>query len=263
MLEENLPTQLKLKGWTGGKWWEEEFIAGPGNGRSIEHFRGEYFVVVQSLSRVWFCNPMDHSTPVLPTLHYLPELAKSLICWCHPAILLSVTLFSCLQSFPATVSFPMSRLFASGGQSIGASASESVLPMNIQSWFPLGWTGLVSLLSKRLSRVFFGTIVWKHQFFGTQPSLWSNSHIRTYLLENHSFDYFEHLVERIWFRMTWELDSRERAKRENSSCSWSEILMEFPDHAKFRFLPKSNDKWMEDLNRGSQIDCFFLVHLSF
>ena len=84
---------------------------------------------------------------------------------------------SCLQSFPAAGSFPMNQLFAAGGQSIGASAS--VLPMNIQGLFPLGWTGLISLLSKGLSRVFSSTTIRKHQFFGAQPSLWPNSHICT------------------------------------------------------------------------------------
>ena len=104
--------------------------------------------------------------------------------WCHPAISSSVTLFSsCLQSFPASRSFPMSQFFPSGGQSTGASASASVLPMNIQDWFPLGLTGLISLQSKGLSRVFSNTTVQKHQFFGTQPSLWSKLHICTWLLE--------------------------------------------------------------------------------
>ena len=90
--------------------------------------------------------------------------------WCHPTISSSVVLFSsCLQSFPASESFQMSQLFASGGQSIGASAS--VLPMNIQDWFPLGWAGLISLQSKGLSRVISNTTVRKHKFFGTQLSL--------------------------------------------------------------------------------------------
>ena len=96
----------------------------------------------------------------------------------------SVALFSfCLQSFPASESFPMSWLFPSGSQSTGASAWVSALPMNIQAWFPLRLTDMNSLLSKRLSRVFSGTTVWKHQFFGPQPSLWSNFHICTWLLE--------------------------------------------------------------------------------
>ena len=102
--------------------------------------------------------------------------------WCYPTISSSVVLFfSCPQSFPASGSFPMNQLFASGGQSIGASAS--VLPMNIQGRFPLGLTDLISLLSKGLSRVFSSTTVWKHQFFCSKPSLWSNSHIHTWLLE--------------------------------------------------------------------------------
>ena len=101
--------------------------------------------------------------------------------WCHPTISSSVTF--CLQSFPGLGSFPMSQLFASGGQSIGASASASVLPMNIQGWFPLWLAVLISLLSKGLSRVCSNTTVQKHQFFGTQPSLWSNSHVYTWLLE--------------------------------------------------------------------------------
>ena len=104
--------------------------------------------------------------------------------WCHPTISSSVACFSsCLQSFPASGSFPMSQLFTSGGQSIGVSASASVLPMNIQGWFPIELTGLISLQSKGLSRVFSNTTVQKHQFFSAQPSLWSNSHICTWLLE--------------------------------------------------------------------------------
>ena len=104
--------------------------------------------------------------------------------WCHPNILSSVIpFFSCLQSFPAPGSFQMSQFFASGGQSIGFSASTSVLPMNIQDWYPLGWTGWISLESRGLSRIFSNTTVQKHQFFGAQPSLWSNSHIHTWLLD--------------------------------------------------------------------------------
>ena len=90
--------------------------------------------------------------------------------WCHPTISSSVIPFSyCLQSFPTSGSFPMSQFFASGGQSIVVSASASVFPMKIQEWFPLGWTGWISLQSKRLSRVFSNTTVQKHRFFGTQP----------------------------------------------------------------------------------------------
>ena len=92
--------------------------------------------------------------------------------WCHPTISSSVVPFSsCPKSFPASGSFQTSQLFASGGQSIGVSASASVLPMNIQNWSPLGWTGLISLQSKGLSRVFSNTTVQKHQFFNAQLSL--------------------------------------------------------------------------------------------
>ena len=99
--------------------------------------------------------------------------------WCHPTISSSVIPFSsCLQSFPASGSFQMSQFFASGGQSIGVSTSISVLPMNIQDWFPLGWTGWISLLSKGLSRVLSNTTVQKQQFFSAQLS-----HFHTWLLE--------------------------------------------------------------------------------
>ena len=104
--------------------------------------------------------------------------------WCHPIISSSVVPFSsCLQSFPALGSFPVSQFFSPGGQSIGVSASASVLPMNIQDWFPLGLTAWISLQSKGPSRVFFNTSVQKHQFFGTQLSLQSNTHIHTWPLE--------------------------------------------------------------------------------
>ena len=104
--------------------------------------------------------------------------------WCHPTISSSVAPFSsCLQSFPASGSFPVSQLFASGGQSIEVSASASVLPMNIQDWFPLGLTGLISLLSKGFSRVFSSITVQRHLLFGLQPSLLFSSHICTWLLD--------------------------------------------------------------------------------
>ena len=104
--------------------------------------------------------------------------------WCHPTISSSVVPFSfCPQSLPASESFPMSWLFTWGGQSIGVSASASVLAMNIQDWSPLEWTGWISLQSKGLSRVFSNTTVQKHQFFGTQLSSQSNSHIHTWPLE--------------------------------------------------------------------------------
>ena len=104
--------------------------------------------------------------------------------WCHPAILSSVVPFSsCPQSLPASESFPMSQLFTWGGQSIGVSALASVLPKNTQNWSPLEWTVWISLQSKGLSRVFYNTTVQKHQFFGTQLSSQSNSHIHSWLLE--------------------------------------------------------------------------------
>jgi len=108
--------------------------------------------------------------------------------WCHPAISSSVVPFSsCSQSFPASGSFQMSQLFVSGGQSTGVSASTSVLPMNTQDWSPLGWTDWISLQSKGLSRVFSNITVQKHQFFGTQLSSHSNSHIHTIALTRRTF----------------------------------------------------------------------------
>ena len=117
----------------------------------------------------------------IPGVHPDPCLSSS---WFHPTISSSVIPFSsCHQSFPASGSFPMSQLFVSGGQSIGVSASTSVLPMNTQDWSPLGWTGWISLQSKGLSRVFSNTIVQKHQCFGAQLSSQSNSHIHTWPVE--------------------------------------------------------------------------------
>ena len=140
--------------------------------------------VIQSCPTL--CNPMDCSMPGFLVLHHL--WVSSNLCplnqWCHPAISPSVIpFFSWLQSFPASGSFLMSWLFASGGQSTGASASASVLPMNIQGWFPLALTDLISFQSKGLSRVFFSTLVQKYQFFSAQPFLLSSSHIHTWLLE--------------------------------------------------------------------------------
>ena len=106
------------------------------------------------------CSPMDWSMPGSPVLHYLPKFAQMHvhgIGWCHPTLSSSVIPFSCPQSFPASESFPTSGLFTSGGQSISVSASASVLPMNMQGCFPLGWTGLISLPSMGLSRVFSST----------------------------------------------------------------------------------------------------------
>ena len=109
--------------------------------------------------------------------------------WCHPAILSSDALFSfCPHSFQASGAFQVSQLFTSDDQNTGASASASVFPMSIQGWFPLRLTGLISLLSKGLSRVFSSTTVWRHQFFGILPSLWSSSHNHDHW-EDHSLNY--------------------------------------------------------------------------
>ena len=116
---------------------------------------------------------LHHTRPPCPspTPGLYPN-SSPLSWWCHPTISSSViSFFSYLQSFPASGSFPMSQLFTSSGQSIGVSASASVLPMNIQDWFPLGWTVWISLQSQGLSRVFSNTTVQKHQFFGAQLSL--------------------------------------------------------------------------------------------
>ena len=119
------------------------------------------------------CDPMNCSTPGLPVYHQLPESTQTQVQWVSEAIqpLHHVIFSSCPQSFPASGSFQMSWLFASGGQSIGVSASTSVLPMNTQDWSPLGWTGWISLQSKGLSRVFSNTTVQKHQLFSAQLSL--------------------------------------------------------------------------------------------
>ena len=140
-------------------------------------------IVVQSLSHVWlFANPWTAACQ--SSLSFtVSEFAQTHVHWVCDAIQPSQPPFSCPQSFLVLGSFPMSHLFTSGGQSMGASASASVLPMNIQDWFPLVWTGWISLQSKGLSRVFSSTTVQKYQFFSTQPSLWSNSHIQTWLWE--------------------------------------------------------------------------------
>jgi len=141
---------------------------------------------VQSLSRVQlFPTPWiaARQASLFPGVH--PNSCP-LSWWCHPAISSSVIPFSsCPQSLPASESFPMSQLFAWGGQSIGVSALASVLPINTQDWSPLEWTGWISLQSKGLSRVFSNTTVQKHQFFGAQLSSQSNSHIHIWPLEKH------------------------------------------------------------------------------
>ena len=123
---------------------------------------------------------MNYSTPGFPVNGEACSNSCPLSQWCHPTISSSVIpFFSCLQSFPAAGSFPMSQFFTSGDQSIRVSASASILPMNIQDWFPLGLSGWISLPSKRLSRVFSNTTIQKQQFFSTQLSSQSKSHIHT------------------------------------------------------------------------------------
>ena len=142
-------------------------------------------VFVQLLVQVQLCNPMNYSTPDFPVLHYLPEFGQTHIHWVSDAIQPSHPLlplfFPCPQSFPASGNFPIYQLFVSDSQSIEASASAPVLPMNIQGWFPLRLTGWSSCCPRE-SQVFPQHHL-KHQFLGAQPSLWSSSHIHTWLLE--------------------------------------------------------------------------------
>ena len=135
---------------------------------------------------------MDCSTPGSPVLHYLPELAQTHE-WCHPTVSFSVGPLSfCPPSFPASGSFPISRLFTPNGQSTGASASTSVFPMNIQDWFPLELTGLLSLQSKGLWRVFSKTTIQKHQFLAALSLLYGPILTSIYdCWKNHSFDYLD------------------------------------------------------------------------
>ena len=128
---------------------------------------------------------LQHARPPCPSpTPRVYSNSSPLTQWCHPTISSSVIPFSsCPQSLPASESFPMSQLFTWGGQSIGVSAATSVLPMNIQDWFPFRLTGCISLQSKGHSRVFSNTTVQKHQFFGVQLSSQSNSYIRTWPLE--------------------------------------------------------------------------------
>ena len=152
---------------------------------SLRGFFGRFSSVAQSCPTL--CDPMNRSMPGLPVHHPTPGVHSNShpsSQWCHPAISSSVVPFSSgPQSLPASESFPMSQLFTWGGQSTGVSALASFLPKNIQGWSPLEWTGWIFLQSKGLSRVFSNTTVQKHQFFGTQPSSQSNSHIHTWPLE--------------------------------------------------------------------------------
>ena len=171
-------------------WRREHFSAGVG-GDGKREWRYLYlfrvcgnFKCQPAASVPTFCDPMDCSMPGLPVYHQLLEFAQTHVHRVGDAIQRSCLLLSPFpypQSFPASGSFPVSQSFTSGGQSIGVSAS--VFPMNIQDWFSLRLTGLIPLLSMGLSRVFSSTRVQKHQFFGTQPFFWSNSHIHTWLVE--------------------------------------------------------------------------------
>ena len=137
---------------------------------AVYHIYNRIFSSVAQLCLV-FCDPINTRLPCPSPTPRVYSNSCPLIRWGHPTISSSVIPFSsCLQFFPASESFPRSQFFTSGGQSIGVSASALVLPVNIQDWFPLGWTDWISLQSKGLSRVFSNTTVQKHQFFGTQLS---------------------------------------------------------------------------------------------
>ena len=179
--------------------WEDN--AGEGNGMATHssvlagEFHGQGSLMDYSLSSVQFSRsvvsdslrPHESQHARRPCPSPTPGVhsdSRPSSQWCHPAIPSSVVSSSCPQSLPASESFPMSQLFAWGGQSTGVSALASVLPKKSQDWSPLEWTGFWhSLLSKGLSRVFSNTTVQKHQFFGTQPSSQSNSHIHIWPLE--------------------------------------------------------------------------------
>ena len=176
--------------WTWLKWLSTHPAHSRDHFKTSTHFKCFNLKALQFSSVTQSCptlqpHGLKHARPPCPSP--TPRVYSNsfpLSRWCHPTISSSVIPFtSCLQSFPAPESFQMSQFFTSAGQIIGAAAPTSVLPMNIQDWFPLGWTGWTSLQSKGLSRVFFNITVQKHQFFSTQLSLKSKSHIHTWLLE--------------------------------------------------------------------------------
>ena len=152
--------------------------------KTSNNYSVQFSSVSQSCLTLWPHESQDTRPPCpSPTPGVHPNPCR-LSWWCHPDISSSVVPFSsCPQSFPASRSFPMSQLFTWGGQSIGVSASASVLPMNTQDWYPLGWTGWISLQSKGLARVFSSTTLQKHQFFTAQLSSQSNSHVHTWPLK--------------------------------------------------------------------------------
>ena len=184
--------------------------------------------------------------------------------WCHPTISYTAVPFSsCLKSFPASGSFPMSQFFTSGSQSIGVSASASVLPMNVQDWFPLGLTGWISLQSKGLSRVFSSTTVQKHQFFGTQLSLWFNSHIQYDYWKNHSFDYMGLCISKVMsllFNMMSRLVITFLPRSKSLLISWlqspSAVILE-PKKIKFVTVsPSICMKWWDRMPWSLLFDCW-------
>ena len=205
----------------------------------------------------------QHARPPCPSLTpgvYLNWCPSSQ--WCHPAISSSVVPFSsCPQSLPASGSFPMSQLFAWGGQSTGVSVSASVLPMNTQDWSPLGWTGGISLQSKGLSRVFSNTIVQKHQFFSTQLSSQSNSHIHTWPLEKPCLSFSK------WSELCRNLNSQMPVK--NHSCKQiflrtvvlDLLLTLFCIKAQREISLKRSRIWASKLNRAKQTPRVSSVHL--
>ena len=165
-LHKDLPPEIYLRLWVAI--WPSSDQWNINKRKSLDTLPFQFSSVPQWCPNL--CDPMDCSIPGFPTPTpgvYSNSCPSSQ--WCHPAISSSVVPFSsCLQSFPTSGSFPMSWLFTSGGQSIGASATASVLPMNFQDWFPLEWTFLISLQSKELSRVFYNPTVQNHQIFSAQ-----------------------------------------------------------------------------------------------
>ena len=170
---------------------------------------------------------LHHTRLPCPSLYPCCSNSCPLSQWSHPSISFPATPFlSCPQFFPASRFLPMSQLFTSGGKNIGASASASVLPMNIQGWFPLGLTCLISLQSKGLSRVFSSTTVQKHQFFSAQPSLWSNSHVCLWLLDKSQLWLYGPLLAR-WCVHFLTLSQFSIAFLPRSKCvliSWLQLL---------------------------------------
>ena len=180
MMLNSIKTNRPLKNWA------EDLSSKENKSRHMKRCSTSLVIAVHSVvSDSLQPHRLQHARPPCPwTSPRVSSNSCSLSQRCHPTISpFAIPLSSCLQSSPASRSLPMSQLFKSGGQSIGASASASILPMNSQGWFPLGFTSLISLQSKGLSRVFSITTVWRHHFFGTQPFLLSSSHIRTWLLE--------------------------------------------------------------------------------